>query len=93
MSYTVHQTITIHLIRINNMTNSSVLQIGTSGSINAHSQVQNAEPPEPVSEEQPDLEPIPNNKTPSLILLPDPVTGLIQGPAGEMGLSSSAANA
>ncbi|WP_433946653.1 spore germination protein GerPB [Paenibacillus sp. SN-8-1] len=87
MVLTVHQTITIHLIRINNMTNSSVLQIGTSGAISAGSQILSTEPTEPVSEEQPDLEPIPYNETPSLILLPEPATDMFMAPAGEDGIS------
>ncbi|MNS56612.1 putative spore germination protein GerPB [compost metagenome] len=87
MDFTVHQTITIHLIRINNMTNSSVLQIGTSGTISAGSQILSTQPTESVSEEQPDLEPIPYNETPSLILLPEPATGIFKPPAGEDGIS------
>lgn len=74
MELTVHQTITIHLLRINNMTNSSVLQIGTSGTIRAQSEVHGTETTDNVAEDQPDIEPVPYNENSSLIHLPAPDT-------------------
>ncbi|MFB9330616.1 spore germination protein GerPB [Paenibacillus aurantiacus] len=41
MTMTVHQHITIHQLRVDSLTNSSVLQIGTSGSIRSLSQLYN----------------------------------------------------
>lgn len=42
MNMTVHQHITIHQLRVDSLTNSSVLQIGTSGSIRSLSQLYNS---------------------------------------------------
>lgn len=41
MSLTVHQQITIHQLRVDNVTNSSVLQVGAAGSIRSLSQLYN----------------------------------------------------
>ncbi|TVY04422.1 spore germination protein GerPB [Cohnella terricola] len=41
MNWTIHQTITIGQLRVNAVTNSSVLQIGSAGSIQALSQLYN----------------------------------------------------
>ncbi|GGK07231.1 putative spore germination protein GerPB [Lentibacillus kapialis] len=67
MNFTIHQTISIHFIKINAISNSSVFQIGSTGSVSAQSDIHNtgrytepAEPAEPVGEpfiirlEQPD---------------------------------------
>ncbi|PWU67757.1 MULTISPECIES: spore germination protein GerPB [Gracilibacillus] len=54
MQLTVHQSIYIHLLKVGSVTNSSVLQIGSTGQIQALSQLYNtggyeekAEPAEP----------------------------------------------
>jgi spore germination protein PB len=41
MSWTIHQTITIGQLRVDAVTNSSVLQIGSAGSIQSLSQLYN----------------------------------------------------
>lgn len=41
MNWTVHQTITIHQLRVDSVSNSSVLQIGSAGSIRSLSQLYN----------------------------------------------------
>ncbi|APC47477.1 spore germination protein GerPB [Virgibacillus halodenitrificans] len=41
MHFTVHQSINIYMIKIGAITNSSVMQIGSSGSIQAQSDVYN----------------------------------------------------
>ncbi|MFC5652171.1 spore germination protein GerPB [Paenibacillus solisilvae] len=41
MNVTVHQQITIHQLRVNSVTNSAVLQVGTAGSIRSLSQLYN----------------------------------------------------
>jgi spore germination protein PB len=41
MNLTVHQTITIYQLRVNSVTNSSVLQVGTAGSIASNAQLFN----------------------------------------------------
>ena len=41
MNLTVHQQITIHQLRVDSVTNSSVLQVGTAGSIRSLSQLYN----------------------------------------------------
>ncbi|SHG22213.1 spore germination protein GerPB [Ornithinibacillus halophilus] len=41
MNITVNQTIAIHMLKVGSITNSSVLQIGTTGSIQAHTELQN----------------------------------------------------
>ncbi|AJY77295.1 spore germination protein GerPB [Paenibacillus beijingensis] len=41
MNLTVHQTITINQLRVENVNNSSVLQIGSAGSIRSYSQLLN----------------------------------------------------
>ncbi|MBB3114406.1 spore germination protein PB [Paenibacillus phyllosphaerae] len=41
MSLTVHQHITIHQFRVDSVTNSSVLQVGTAGAIRSLSQLYN----------------------------------------------------
>ncbi|MBW7474232.1 spore germination protein GerPB [Paenibacillus oenotherae] len=41
MSLTVHQQITIHQLRVDSVTNSSVLQVGAAGSIRSLSQLYN----------------------------------------------------
>lgn len=60
MHMTIHQTIQIHLLKIGSITNSSVVQIGSTGSIQAQSDTYNsgkftdlaepayAEPPSPL---------------------------------------------
>lgn len=55
MIFTIHQSINIHFLKIGAITNSSVLQIGSTGCIQAQSDVHNtggypepAEPAEPV---------------------------------------------
>ncbi|WP_164669531.1 spore germination protein GerPB [Virgibacillus doumboii] len=57
MNLTIHQSIAIHFIKIGAISNSSVLQIGSTGSIQAQSDIHNtggytepAEPAEPVGE-------------------------------------------
>ncbi|WP_169081930.1 spore germination protein GerPB [Paenibacillus sp. PL91] len=41
MSLTIHQQITIHLLRVDSVSNSSVLQVGSAGSIRSLSQMFN----------------------------------------------------
>ncbi|WP_112180119.1 MULTISPECIES: spore germination protein GerPB [Paraliobacillus] len=41
MDLTVHQSIAIHMLKIGSISNSSVLQIGSAGSIQASSQLYN----------------------------------------------------
>jgi spore germination protein PB len=41
MSWTIHQNITIHQLRVENVSNSSVLQVGSAGSIRSLSQLYN----------------------------------------------------
>lgn len=41
MNITVHQTISIYMIKVNAITNSSVLQIGSTGSVQAQSDIYN----------------------------------------------------
>ncbi|WP_028610408.1 spore germination protein GerPB [Paenibacillus harenae] len=41
MSWTIHQNITIHQFRVENVSNSSVLQVGSAGSIRSLSQLYN----------------------------------------------------
>lgn len=41
MNWTVHQTITIHQLRVDSVSNSSVLQVGSAGSIRSLSQMYN----------------------------------------------------
>ncbi|WP_274650423.1 spore germination protein GerPB [Paenibacillus humicola] len=41
MNLTVHQTITIHQLRVDSISNSSVLQVGSAGSISSLSQLYN----------------------------------------------------
>lgn len=41
MSWTIHQTITIHQLRVDNVSNSSVLQVGSAGAIRSLSQLYN----------------------------------------------------
>ncbi|MFC4777424.1 spore germination protein GerPB [Paenibacillus sp. GCM10023252] len=41
MNWTVHQSITIHQLRVDSVTNSSVLQVGSAGSIRSLSQLYN----------------------------------------------------
>ncbi|MCP8615544.1 spore germination protein GerPB [Salirhabdus salicampi] len=55
MNYTIYQNISIQFLKVNSVTNSSVLQIGSSGSIQSLSQLYNtgdytelAEPAEPM---------------------------------------------
>ncbi|MGU3470441.1 spore germination protein GerPB [Paenibacillus sp. D51F] len=53
MNLTVHQSITIHQLRVDSVSNSSVLQIGSAGSIRPVSQLYNSggfdHPAEPLS--------------------------------------------
>ncbi|WP_308634539.1 spore germination protein GerPB [Paenibacillus silvisoli] len=42
MQLTVHQTITIHQLRVDSVANSSVLQVGTAGAISSLSQMYNS---------------------------------------------------
>ncbi|GAA4872192.1 spore germination protein GerPB [Paenibacillus vulneris] len=69
MNLTINQNIVIHQLRVNNVTNSSVLQIGSSGMIKSLSNQYNTggfkeegEPPVKPEEEM----------TPSLVPLPSP---------------------
>ena len=41
MSWTIHQHITIHHLRVENISNSSVLQVGSTGAIRSMSQLYN----------------------------------------------------
>ncbi|RIX54158.1 spore gernimation protein [Paenibacillus nanensis] len=41
MSLTIHQTITIHQLRVDSVSNSSVLQVGSAGAIRSLSQLYN----------------------------------------------------
>jgi len=66
MMPTIHQYFNIHTIRVENISNSSVLQIGTSGQINAQSFV-NQNQPYPYPEQ---LSPV--EYVPSLVPLPNP---------------------
>ncbi|SFA82030.1 spore germination protein PB [Lentibacillus halodurans] len=57
MNFVIHQSISIHLIKVGAISNSSVLQIGSTGSIQAQSDIHNtggftepAEPAEPVGQ-------------------------------------------
>ncbi len=57
MIFTIYQSINIHFLKIGSISNSSVVQIGTTGCIQAQSDVYNtggyteaAEPAEPVGE-------------------------------------------
>ncbi|MFD2760660.1 spore germination protein GerPB [Lentibacillus juripiscarius] len=57
MHFAIHQTISIHFIKVEAISNSSVLQIGSTGSIQSQSDVYNtggytepAEPAEPIGE-------------------------------------------
>ncbi|SDQ87372.1 spore germination protein PB [Virgibacillus subterraneus] len=57
MNFTIHQSISIHMLKIGAITNSSVVQIGSTGSIQAQSDIYNtgeyeeaAEPAEPVGD-------------------------------------------
>lgn len=57
MIFTIHQSINIHFLKIGSISNSSVVQIGSTGSIQAQSDIHNtggyteaAEPAEPVGE-------------------------------------------
>ncbi|MFF2482021.1 spore germination protein GerPB [Paenibacillus sp. NPDC058071] len=65
MSWTVHQTITIHVLRVDSVSNSSVLQVGSAGSIRSLSQLYNTggftRPAAQLVEESPlSLVPLPN---------------------------------
>lgn len=64
MNLTVHQTITIHQLRVDSVTNSSVLQVGTAGSIASNAQLYNSggfTEPAPQLEESPlNFVPLPN---------------------------------
>lgn len=64
MAITVHQTITIHQLRVDSVANSSVLQVGTAGSISSLSQLYNSggfSAPAPQIEENPlNFVPLPN---------------------------------
>ncbi|GAA0438095.1 hypothetical protein GCM10008983_13760 [Lentibacillus halophilus] len=57
MHFTIHQSIAIHFIKIEAISNSSVFQIGSTGSVQAQSDIHNtggyiepAEPAEPIGE-------------------------------------------
>lgn len=41
MNWTVHQSITIYSLKVNSVSNSSVFQIGSTGSIRSHSELYN----------------------------------------------------
>ncbi|QHW34344.1 spore gernimation protein [Paenibacillus rhizovicinus] len=64
MNLTVHQTITIHQLRVDSVANSSVLQVGTAGSIASNAQLFNTggfTEPAPQLEENPiNFVPLPN---------------------------------
>lgn len=71
MNLTVHQCINIQQLRVNAVTNSSVLQIGTAGEIRALSNIYNTGG---FTGPAPELEP-PNNMAP-LVPLPAPIEDL-----------------
>jgi len=65
MSWTIHQHITIHQLRVDSVSNSSVLQVGSAGSIRSLSQQYNTggflAPAEQLGEENPlSFVPLPN---------------------------------
>ncbi len=65
MNWTIHQQITIHHMRVDNVSNSSVLQVGSAGSIRSLSQLYNTGgftgPAPQLGEESPlSLVPLPN---------------------------------
>lgn len=64
MSWTINQTITINQLRVDNVSNSSVLQIGSAGAIRSLSQLYNTggfTGPAPMLEESPlSFVPLPN---------------------------------
>ncbi|MGM1044620.1 MAG: spore germination protein GerPB [Bacillota bacterium] len=69
MNLSVYQCITVQQLRIGTVTNSSVLQIGTSGSIKALSHVNNSPALESIAAPN-DLE---QEKKEPVVLLPEPV--------------------
>ncbi|MGG1635775.1 spore germination protein GerPB [Paenibacillus sp. FSL K6-3182] len=65
MSLTIHQQITIHQLRVDSISNSSVLQVGSAGSIRSLSQLYNSggftEPAPELSSDNPlSFVPLPN---------------------------------
>ncbi|QAY66273.1 spore germination protein GerPB [Paenibacillus protaetiae] len=65
MNWTIHQTITIHQLRVESVSNSSVLQVGSAGSIRSLSQLYNSggfsEPAPQLGSENPlSFVPLPN---------------------------------
>ncbi|MGO4184841.1 spore gernimation protein [Paenibacillus sp. FSL A5-0031] len=65
MSLTIHQQITIHQLRVDSVSNSSVLQVGSAGSIRSLSQLYNSggftEPAPELSSDNPlSFVPLPN---------------------------------
>lgn len=65
MNWTIHQHITIHQLRVDSISNSGVLQVGSAGSIRSLSQRYNTggftAPAAPLSEENPlSFVPLPN---------------------------------
>ncbi|WP_336771745.1 spore germination protein GerPB [Paenibacillus sp. MMO-58] len=65
MNWTIYQTITIQQLKVNSVTNSSVLQVGSAGSIRSLSQLYNSGgftgPAPQLGEESPiSLVPLPN---------------------------------
>jgi len=65
MSWTIHQHITIHQLRVDSVSNSSVLQVGSAGSIRSLSQLYNTggftQPAEELGEDNPiAFVPLPN---------------------------------
>ncbi|CAM3566782.1 MULTISPECIES: spore germination protein GerPB [Paenibacillus] len=71
MNVTIHQSITIHQLRVEAVTNSSVLQIGTAGEIRALSNIYNTGG---FTGPAPEFEPI-DNASP-IVPLPAPEEGL-----------------
>lgn len=59
MNYTIHQTISINILKVEAVTNSSVLQIGSSGSIQSLSNLYNTGGFTKPAEEAKPMQPIP----------------------------------
>ncbi|SDJ87783.1 spore germination protein GerPB [Sediminibacillus albus] len=57
MNLTVHQSISIHMLKVNNVSNSSIIQIGSAGMVRAKSELYNTggytEPADPAEPSEP----------------------------------------
>lgn len=71
MNWTIHQSIVIHQLRVDNVVNSSVLQIGSAGQISSLSNRYNTGG---FTGPAPDI-PIPEEPPPVLVPLPSPAPG------------------